>query len=63
MDPEKIFYLKNILLIMLSFIAIASYMILSPSGIDLIFEGTSTAATSNTIISTVNMKDQNKVFL
>lgn len=64
MDPDKIFYFKNIVLIMLSFMAIASYMILSPSGIDLIFDNQNTSATPSSITLPLdNSKAQNKVNL
>lgn len=64
MDSEKIFYFKNTLLIILSFIAISSYMIISPSGIDLLFDDSeSTTASSYSIISNENTKFQNKVFI
>ncbi len=40
MDSGKFFYIKNIFLIMLCFFSVSTYMILYPSGIDLIIDNT-----------------------
>jgi len=53
MDTYKVFYFKNILLIMLAFMAISTYMIISPSGIDLIFNYSLKQKNSNELSSNI----------